>query len=211
MMPYVRTMRLADFDFDLPEARIALRPASPRDSARLLVVGEGGALADRQVHDLPELLRPGDALVFNDTRVMPARLRGLRAPRRGRGGRRGDLAPPSRRVALERLRAGQAGGSRSATGSSSARAHDRACLLGTLEATVVEQGRGRRGDAGLRPRRRPISTQAIAAARRDAAATLHRQPPARGRARPRPTTRPSTPARTARWPRRPPGCTSRPT
>ncbi|HLY79150.1 MAG TPA: S-adenosylmethionine:tRNA ribosyltransferase-isomerase, partial [Caulobacteraceae bacterium] len=71
-------MRLGEFDFDLPEDRIALRPASPRDSARLLEVAEGGALADRRVSDLPGLLRPGDALVFNDTRVIPARLRGLR-------------------------------------------------------------------------------------------------------------------------------------
>src|ERR1700727_1236544 len=71
-------MRLDDFDFDLPEARIALRPASPRDAARLLVVANGGALADRHVRDLPDLLRAGDALVFNDTRVLAARLRGLR-------------------------------------------------------------------------------------------------------------------------------------
>jgi S-adenosylmethionine:tRNA ribosyltransferase-isomerase len=66
------------FDFDLPEDRIALRPARPRDSARLLEVGPGGALADRLVSDLPALLHPGDALVINDTRVVPAELAGTR-------------------------------------------------------------------------------------------------------------------------------------
>jgi S-adenosylmethionine:tRNA ribosyltransferase-isomerase len=70
-------MKTADFDFDLPEDRIALRPAEPRDSARLLVVRDGG-LEDRVVRDLPDFLRPGDALVFNDTRVIPARMPGSR-------------------------------------------------------------------------------------------------------------------------------------
>jgi S-adenosylmethionine:tRNA ribosyltransferase-isomerase len=70
-------MKTADFDFDLPEDRIALRPVEPRDSARLLVVRDGG-LDDRIVRDLPDLLQPGDALVFNDTRVIPARLSGIR-------------------------------------------------------------------------------------------------------------------------------------
>jgi S-adenosylmethionine:tRNA ribosyltransferase-isomerase len=69
-------MRTADFDFDLPDALIAQRPARPRDSARLLVVRE--SLQDRVVRDLPELLSPGDLLVFNDTRVLPARLVGRR-------------------------------------------------------------------------------------------------------------------------------------
>lgn len=71
-------MKTADFDFDLPEDRIALRPVEPRDSARLLVVRDG-ALDDRIVRDLPDLLQPGDALVFNDTRVIPARLSGVRS------------------------------------------------------------------------------------------------------------------------------------
>ncbi|QTC91659.1 tRNA preQ1(34) S-adenosylmethionine ribosyltransferase-isomerase QueA [Brevundimonas goettingensis] len=70
-------MKTADFDFDLPEDRIALRPAEPRDSARLLVVKDG-VLEDRVIRDLPGFLRPGDALVFNDTRVIPARLSGVR-------------------------------------------------------------------------------------------------------------------------------------
>jgi S-adenosylmethionine:tRNA ribosyltransferase-isomerase len=71
-------LSLADFDFDLPEDRIALRPATPRTAARLLVVAEGGPLQDLTVEDLPSLLRPGDMLVFNDTRVIPARLFGVR-------------------------------------------------------------------------------------------------------------------------------------
>lgn len=71
-------MRTADFDFDLPERLIALRPASPRDSARLLVVRGGSApFEDRVVRDLPGLLRPGDALVMNDTRVLPVQLFGM--------------------------------------------------------------------------------------------------------------------------------------
>ncbi len=66
-------MRVDDFDFELPAERIAQRPVRPRDTARLLEVGRD-RLADRTVHDLPALLRPGDLLVFNDTRVIPARL-----------------------------------------------------------------------------------------------------------------------------------------
>lgn len=68
------------FNFDLPPERIALRPVSPRDAARLLVVRDG-RLEDRTVRDLPDLLTPADILVFNDTRVIPAQLSGVRAPR----------------------------------------------------------------------------------------------------------------------------------
>ncbi|NJC09889.1 S-adenosylmethionine:tRNA ribosyltransferase-isomerase [Polymorphobacter fuscus] len=71
-------MRVADFDFDLPEASIALRPAVPRDAARLLVVAAGQPLADSVFHDLPQALRPGDVLVVNDTRVIPAQFHGVR-------------------------------------------------------------------------------------------------------------------------------------
>ncbi len=71
-------MRLEDFDFDLPERLIALRPARPRSAARLLVA-EGDRRIDAHVGDLPGVLRPGDRLVFNDTRVIPARLDGLRS------------------------------------------------------------------------------------------------------------------------------------
>ena len=71
-------MRVDLFDFELPDDRIALRPVSPRDSAKLLVVKPGEAFADRVASDLPRLLEPGDALVFNDTRVIPAQLEGTR-------------------------------------------------------------------------------------------------------------------------------------
>ena len=72
-------MRVDAFDFVLPENQIALRPASPRDAARLLVLPSGGPAQHRRVSDLAGLLRPGDALVLNDTRVIPARLHGRRA------------------------------------------------------------------------------------------------------------------------------------
>jgi S-adenosylmethionine:tRNA ribosyltransferase-isomerase len=72
-------MRLSDFDFELPRELIADRPARPRDASRLLVVpAREGAFADRAMRDLPALLRPGDLLVLNDTRVIPARLLGRR-------------------------------------------------------------------------------------------------------------------------------------
>lgn len=70
-------MKLSDFDFELPEALIATRPASPRTSARLLVA-TGDDLHDLSVSDLPRILRAGDRLVLNDTKVIPARLFGLR-------------------------------------------------------------------------------------------------------------------------------------
>lgn len=71
-------MDVSLFDFELPEERIALRPVSPRDSARMMVVQTDGKIAHRHVRDLPDYLNAGDALVINDTRVMPARLHGLR-------------------------------------------------------------------------------------------------------------------------------------
>ncbi len=71
-------MRVSDFDFDLPEKLIALHPAEPRDSARLLVVDPAVGLSDRHVPDLLWLLKAGDVLVVNDTRVLPAELRGTR-------------------------------------------------------------------------------------------------------------------------------------
>ncbi|TWT05096.1 tRNA preQ1(34) S-adenosylmethionine ribosyltransferase-isomerase QueA [Reyranella sp. CPCC 100927] len=72
-------MRVDLFDFDLPERLIAQRPAVPRDAARLLHLPRDAAAAEHAVRDLPDLLRPGDLLVFNDTRVIPARLYGRRA------------------------------------------------------------------------------------------------------------------------------------
>jgi S-adenosylmethionine:tRNA ribosyltransferase-isomerase len=70
-------MRVDLFDFELPPEQIALRPARPRDSARLLTV-EGERIEDRTMLDLPSLLRPGDVLLFNDTKVIPAQLEGKR-------------------------------------------------------------------------------------------------------------------------------------
>lgn len=77
-------MRLSDFDFDLPDRLIATRPARPRSSARLLVA-RGDAITDARVSDLPFFLRPGDLLVLNDTRVIPARLTGTRTRDTGQG------------------------------------------------------------------------------------------------------------------------------
>ncbi|HHY48411.1 MAG TPA: S-adenosylmethionine:tRNA ribosyltransferase-isomerase, partial [Alphaproteobacteria bacterium] len=115
-------MRVDEFDFELPEDRIALHPASPRDAARMLVVGPDGSLADRQVSELPEILRPGDVLVVNDTKVLPAELTGVRI----RDGRRARVAlnlhrrvdaytwrafarPAKRLRLLDRLELGQGG------------------------------------------------------------------------------------------------------
>lgn len=77
-------MRLSDFDFDLPERLIATRPVHPRPAARLLVA-DGDAIADRHVRDLPGLLRPGDRLVLNNTRVIPGQLSGRRLRETGEG------------------------------------------------------------------------------------------------------------------------------
>lgn len=79
-------MRVSDFDFELPDELIALRPVAPRDSARLLIVHEGATSFDEvQVRDLPRQLMPGDGLVFNDTRVIPAHLSGVRRARGAAG------------------------------------------------------------------------------------------------------------------------------
>jgi S-adenosylmethionine:tRNA ribosyltransferase-isomerase len=134
-------MRLADFDFELPDDRIALRPASPRDAARLLVVHPDGALAERSVRDLPELLAPGDALIFNDTRVIAARLRGVRS----RGGSAVAVeATLLRRVSASRWTALAKPGRRLAAGDQIAfgEANDRACALADLSAEVVAKGEG---------------------------------------------------------------------
>ncbi len=136
-------MRTDLFDFELPPERIALRPVSPRDAARLLVVRPGGALEleDRGMRDLPELLLPGDALVVNDTKVIPARLQGRRL---GRGAtqpaieatlhRRLDgscwrafVRPAKKLEKGDMLRFGAEG---------------RVCFLGELDATVEEKGEG---------------------------------------------------------------------
>jgi S-adenosylmethionine:tRNA ribosyltransferase-isomerase len=134
-------MQLADFDFELPDDLIALRPATPRDAARMLLVTPGRPLQDLSVVDLPAELRAGDVLVLNDTRVIPARLKG----RRVREG--SDIAveatlhkrlSPSRWTAFMRPGKKLVPGDRVRFGSTD----DRACLLGVLDATVIEKGEG---------------------------------------------------------------------
>jgi S-adenosylmethionine:tRNA ribosyltransferase-isomerase len=134
-------LTLADFDFELPDDRIALRPAEPRDAARLLVVRPGATLKDRVVADLPDLLRPGDVLVVNDTRVIPARLAGVR--------RRDDTtvrveATLHRRVAPDRWSAFVRPGKRLREGDrlSFGAAAETACELDRLDATLLEKGEG---------------------------------------------------------------------
>ncbi len=127
--------RLSDFDFDLPEDRIALRPAVPRDGARMLEVAGDGALDDRCIGDLPSRLRPGDALVFNDTRVIAARLTGTRM-RQGSGV---DVeATLHKRLSPWRWTAFMRPGKRLKAGDRIAfgQEGDRACLAGALDATV---------------------------------------------------------------------------
>ena len=136
-------MRTDLFDFELPSDRIALRPAAPRDAARLLIVRPGAhpEFEDRGVRDLPDLLRPGDALVVNDTRVIPARLRGRRLGRgaaepaieatlhqRLDGARWRAFVKPAKRLAPgDIVRFGDEG---------------RVCFLGQLDATVEGKGEG---------------------------------------------------------------------
>lgn len=133
-------MRTDLFDFDLPAASIALRPAQPRDAARLLVVDAHGSLADRSVRDLPLCLRRGDQIVVNDTKVIAAQLSGRRVGReievpidatlikRLDGSRWQALVKPAKRlVAGDRLRFGNEG---------------KVCLLGNLDATVEHKGEG---------------------------------------------------------------------
>ena len=152
-------MRTDLFDFDLPPERIALRPASPRDAARLLVVRTDGALADRGVRDLPELLNPGDALVVNDTKVIAARLSGRRIGRdtepkieatlteRLDGSRwRAFVRPAKKLAAGDVVRFGDEG---------------KVCFLGQLDATV--EGKGEGGEVTLSfAFHGPVLDQAIA-------------------------------------------------
>jgi S-adenosylmethionine:tRNA ribosyltransferase-isomerase len=140
-------MRTSLFDYDLPPDRIALRPATPRDAAMLLVVRPTGAeLEDKSVRDLPNLLKPGDALVINDTKVIPARLEGERE-------RNGAIARIEatlvKRVGPERWRALVKPAKRLRVGDRIRFGHEgRVCLLGALDATVEE--RGEDGEALLR-------------------------------------------------------------
>jgi len=130
------------FDYDLPPERIALRPASPRDAARLLAVRPGAApeFADRSVGELPALLRPGDALVVNDSKVIPARLTGERVRNEARAKVEATLI---RREGGERWRALAKPAKRLKPGDRIRFGHEsRVCLLGALDATVEEVGEG---------------------------------------------------------------------
>ena len=134
-------MRTDLFDFELPPGRIALRPASPRDAARLLVVRGGAPFEDRTVRDLPALLDPGDQIVVNDTKVIPATLHGRRIGRAGAepaieatlhrrvdGSRWRAFVKPARKLAAgDVVRFGEEG---------------RVCFLGQLDATVEAKGEG---------------------------------------------------------------------
>ena len=135
-------MRVDLFDFELPPGRIALEPARPREAARMLVVGADGGLDDKRIADFPEFLQPGDALVVNDTRVIAARLDGIRT----RGAARAHIEAtlikrvdesrwrafvrPAKKLAIgERIVFGEGGDSA-------------VCLLGALAAVVEEKNEG---------------------------------------------------------------------
>ncbi|HEV7278045.1 MAG TPA: tRNA preQ1(34) S-adenosylmethionine ribosyltransferase-isomerase QueA [Devosiaceae bacterium] len=134
-------MRVDAFDFELPAERIALHPVEPRDAARMLVVRPGEPPGDRHVTDLVDILRPGDVLVVNDTRVLPAELTGTRI----RGEHRASVSfnlhkrvDGSTWLAFARPAKRLKPGDRLVFGQET----DTACLLGTLDATVrgVEEG-----------------------------------------------------------------------
>jgi S-adenosylmethionine:tRNA ribosyltransferase-isomerase len=131
-------MRTDLFDFELPAGSIALRPANPRDSARMLVVQPGAALQDQTVADLPQLLKSGDQLVVNDTKVIPAQLTGRRIGRdtepkieatlikRLDGSRWQALVKPAKKLAEgDIVRFGNEG---------------KVCFLGHLDAQVEHKG-----------------------------------------------------------------------
>src|SRR5919197_3710656 len=136
-------MRTALFDFELPPDRIALRPVSPRDAARLLIVRPGSTpeLEDRGVHDLPELLRAGDALVVNNTKVIAAQLRGRRI---GRGATEPAIeATLHQRVDGSRWRAFVKPAKRLAPGDVVRFGDEgKVCFLGQLDAAVDDKAAG---------------------------------------------------------------------
>src|SRR5437899_10243837 len=131
-------MRTDLFDFELPSGHVALRPASPRDSARMLIVQPDGVLRDRMIAELPQWLEPGDQLVVNDTKVIAAQLRGRRIGRdtepkieatlikRLDGSRWQALVKPAKKLSAgDRIRFGNEG---------------KVCLLGHLDAGVEAKG-----------------------------------------------------------------------
>ena len=131
-------MRTDLFNFHLPEARIALHPAAPRDAARLLVVRPGGPLEDRIVRELPGYLRSGDALVVNDTRVINAELAGVR----WRGDSQARIgATLIKRLGANRWQALARPAKRLAVGDRIGFGGDgEMCLLSTLDARVEARG-----------------------------------------------------------------------
>jgi S-adenosylmethionine:tRNA ribosyltransferase-isomerase len=131
-------MRVDVFDFDLPEERIALRPARPRDAARLLHLS-GAVLDDMVVREAPRLFRPGDLLVFNDTRVIPARLKGVRLREDARVAIEATLhkrLSPSAWAAFAKPGKRLKEGDRVRFGAES----EGACLVSALEATITAKG-----------------------------------------------------------------------
>jgi S-adenosylmethionine:tRNA ribosyltransferase-isomerase len=131
------------FDFELPPERIALRPASPRDAARLLVVRPGGApeFEDKSVRDLPDLLRPGDVLVVNDSKVIAARLKGRRI---GRGTNEPAIeATLHKRIDGSRWKAFILGAKKVQVGDRLRFGTEgRVCFLGELDAQVSQKDEG---------------------------------------------------------------------
>ena len=135
-------MRTDLFDYDLPPDRIALRPVSPRDAAKLLVVRPDAEpeFQDRGVRDLPDLLQPGDALVVNDTKVIPARLTGRRI---GRGEEPRIEANLHKKIDGSRWRAFVRPAKRLAAGDVVRFGDEgKVCFLGQLDATVEAKGEG---------------------------------------------------------------------
>src|SRR4051795_11616421 len=131
-------MRTDLFDFELPSGSIALRPASPRDSARLLVVRPGAALRDLVVADLPQLLEPGDQLVVNDTKVIAAQLAGRRI---GRGSEPKIEATLIKRLDSSRWQALVKPAKKLAEGDVIRFGNEgKVCLLGHLDAQVEHKG-----------------------------------------------------------------------
>jgi len=131
------------FDFELPADRIALRPVSPRDAARLLVVrpGQAPALDDRKITDLPDLLRPGDCLVVNDSKVIAARLRGRRI---GRGANEPEIeATLHKRLDGSRWRAFILGAKKVEVGDTLRFGSEgRVCFLNELDTQVSQKDEG---------------------------------------------------------------------
>ena len=134
-------MRTDLFDFDLPADRIALRPANPRDSAKLLVVKPGQGVEDRSIADLPDLLRAGDCLVVNDSKVIAARLKGRRI---GRGDTEPEIeATLHKRIDGSHWRAFILGAKKVQVGDTLRFGTEgRVCFLGELDAQVSQKDEG---------------------------------------------------------------------